>query len=106
MNSTINWRDIAANGWNSEAVYVWMWRGYYIHWADRCILITFDRRGFSSPWQTLLFIQMTINLCDNVGMLLVCIEIMQIKAELGSPLLCRIESDIEYDTTSQEIVGL
>ena len=49
---------------------------------------------------------MTINLCDNVGMLLVCIEIMQIKAELGSPLLCRIESDNEYDTTSQEIVGL
>ena len=55
---------------------------------------------------TLLFIQMTINLCDHVGMLWVCIEIMQIKAALGSPLLCRIEGDIEYDITSQGIVRL
>jgi hypothetical protein len=38
INSTINWRNLGANESKSEAVYVRMWRGYYIRWAVRCIL--------------------------------------------------------------------
>ena len=59
MNSTINWRDLGANGVNSEAVYVRMWRcTTTFTWridasceAEDDDAITFGRRGFSSPRQ-------------------------------------------------------